>query len=136
MKRQAKLMIAIAAAILLIAAMIGAYFAFAPQTQEGAKTVVLEVVDNDGKTTSYEVHTDGEYLIDVMNEAKEQGLTFEGEEGQYGFTIYAVNGLTADFNVDSSYWSFYVNGEYCNFGVSEQPVADGDTFTIKYEVYQ
>lgn len=136
MKKQTKIIIAIAAAVILIAAMIGAYFAFAPKTQEGAKTVVLEVVDNDGKTTSYEVHTDGEYLIDVMNEAKELGLTFEGEEGQYGFTIYSVNGITADFNVDSSYWSFYVNGEYCNYGVSEQPVADGDTFTIKYEVYQ
>ncbi len=136
MKKQTKIIIAIVASVLLIAAMVGAYFAFAPKAEEGAKTVVIEVMDKDGEITTYEVHTDGEYLIDVMNDAKKLGLTFEGEEGQYGFTVHTVNGLKADFNVDSSYWSFYVNDEYCNFGVSEQPVADGDTFSIRYTVYK
>ena len=28
--------------------------------------------------------------------------------------------------------SFTVNGEYGNYGVSEQPVYDGDVFTIAY----
>ena len=27
---------------------------------------------------------------------------------------------------------FYVNDEYCNYGVSEQPVEDGDKFSIVY----
>ena len=26
----------------------------------------------------------------------------------------------------------YINGEYCNYGISEQPVADGDVFKIEY----
>ena len=136
MKKQTKIIIAVAAAVLLIAAMVGAYLAFSPKTQEGAKTVTLEVVDKDGETTTYEVHTDAEYLIDVMKDAKSQGFTYEGEEGQYGLTIHTINGLKADFNTDSAYWSFYINGEYCNYGVSEQPVADGDTFTIRYIIYQ
>jgi len=136
MKKQTKIIIAVAAAVVLIAAMVGAYFAFGPKTQEGAKTVIIEVIDKEEKTTTYEIHTDAEYLIDVMNEAKEQGFSFEGEDGQYGLTIHTVNGLKADFNVDSSYWGFYVNGEYCNYGVSEQPVADGDTFTIQYIIYK
>ena len=46
--------------------------------------------------------------------------------------INTVNGETADFNTDGAYWSFYVNGEYCNYGISEQPVEDGDAFQIIY----
>jgi len=62
-------------------------------------------------------------------------LTFEGTETEYGLTISAINGETADFNVDSAYWSFYVNDDYCNYGVSEQPVKDGDAFRIVYTVF-
>ena len=66
-----------------------------------------------------------------MNEAKEQGLTFSGTVGTYGFTVDTVNGVYTDFV--TAYWSFYVNGEYCMHGISEQPVKDGDVFQIKWE---
>lgn len=46
--------------------------------------------------------------------------------------VETVNGVTADWNVDQSYWAFYVNGEYCNYGIEEQPVANNDTFQIVY----
>ena len=46
--------------------------------------------------------------------------------------VKVVNGETADFNVDSAYWSVLVNGEYGNYGISQQPVHDGDVFTIAY----
>ena len=46
-----------------------------------------------------------------------------------------VNGVTADFNVDSAYWSVTVNGEYGIFGIDSQPVADGDAFQLIYTVY-
>ena len=68
-----------------------------------------------------------------MEEA--EGLTFDGYDSEFGFSITAINDITADFNVDSSYWGFYVNGEYCNYGISSQPVEDGDAFQIVYEVY-
>ena len=69
-------------------------------------------------------------------EQEENPLEFEGEEGEFGMSIMTVNGETADFNVDASYWSFYVNDEYCNYGVSEQPVEDRDAFAIVYTVYE
>ena len=50
-------------------------------------------------------------------------------------TIKSVNGEVADYDKDASYWSFYVNGEYCNYGVDSQPVKDGDAFLIQYETY-
>lgn len=118
----------------LIAACAFAYVKFKPQAVEGAKAVTIEVVDDEGTSVEYEVHTDAEYLLEAMEDA--EGLTFDGEDGDYGFTVYTVNDVTADFNTDGAYWSFYLNDEYCNYGVSEQPVNDGDEFMIKYEVFE
>ncbi len=117
----------------LVAGMIFAYSAFSEKPAEGTKEITIEVVDDKETSTLYEVKTDAEYLIGAMEEA--EGLTFGGSESEYGFTVSEINGITADFNVDSSYWAFYVNGEYCNYGISEQPVNDGDAFRIVYSTY-
>ena len=67
-----------------------------------------------------------------MEEAK--GLEFFGTESEYGLMVETINGVTPDYNVDGAYWSFYVNGAYCNYGIDSQPVEDGDAFVIKYEM--
>ncbi len=128
-----KHIIALLLAVVLVAGMILAYSAFSEKPTEGTKEVTIEVVDDKQISTLYEIKTDAEYLIGAMEDA--EGLTFDGSEGQYGFTVSEINGVIADFTADSSYWSFYVNGEYCNYGVSEQPVNDGDTFRIVYSSY-
>lgn len=128
-----KHIIALVLALILAAGMLFAYSAFGEKPTEGTKEIIIEVVDDKETSTVYEVKTDAEYLISAMEDA--EGLTFNGSEGQYGFTVSEVNGVTADFNVDSSYWAFYVNGEYCNYGISEQPVNDGDAFRIVYSTY-
>lgn len=96
----------------------------------GAKSITIEVVDNHGDSTMYDVRTDAEYLRQAMEEA--QGLEFSGSESEYGMMVDTVNGVTADWNVDQSYWGFFVNGEYCNYGIETQPVTDGDAFQIIY----
>ena len=80
----------------------------------------------------YEVQTDAEYLAQAMEEA--EGLEFEAEEGPYGLAVSSVNGEVASYEENASYWGFFVNGEYCNYGISEQPVNDGDAFQIIYTV--
>ena len=67
-----------------------------------------------------------------MEEA--EGLEFSGTESQYGLTVEVINGENTDFN-NGSYWSFYVNDTYCNYGIDTQPVLDGDAFKIVYTVY-
>ncbi|MEE0967314.1 MAG: DUF4430 domain-containing protein, partial [Bacilli bacterium] len=47
-----------------------------------------------------------------------------------------VNGVTADYNTDGAYWGFYVNEEYCNYGIDQQPVNDQDAFQIVYTIYE
>lgn len=97
---------------------------------EGSKSVTIEVVNKEKESTTYRLKTDAEYLRQVMEEA--EGLEFSGTESEYGMMVETVNGETADYAADSAYWSFYVNGEYCNYGIETQPVADGDAFSIVY----
>ena len=118
------------AIIALIAAMAFAFVTFREKPVEGSKTITIEVVDNNQQSKTYSVKTDAEYLRQAMDEA--EGLTYEGSEGPYGYSISAVNGIVADWNVDQSYWAFYVNDQYCNYGVDSQPVNDLDAFKIVY----
>lgn len=121
------------AAILLFVAVVaffGMYQSFAPQTTEGAKAITIQVVDDAQKLTEYSIRTDAEYLIDAMKDTPK--LTFSGYESQYGITLTAINGITADWEKDNAYWCVYVNGEMGNYGVSTQPVTDGDTFRFEY----
>ena len=120
----------IAAVIILavvVAAMAVIYMFMKPGTQSGSKTVTIQVIDSAGETASYTVRTDAQYLDQAMDEA--QGLSYETDEG--GMVI-TVNGETADYTADQAYWAFYVNGEYCSYGITQQPVADGDVFSIEY----
>lgn len=129
---KAKKILAVALVAVLVAALAIVYVAYSEKTTDGIKNLTIEVVLADETSTVYEVNTDGVYLIDAMNEA--EGLTYEGEEGIYGLSISTVNGIRADYTLDGAYWAFYVNGEYCNYGVSEQPAHDGDKFSIVYTI--
>lgn len=125
-----KKILGIGALVLLAGLMLVAYAAFSEKPVEGSKFVTLEVVDDAGATTVYEVHTDAEYLQQVMDAA--DGLTYGCTEGLYGASVHTVNGLRADYELDGAYWGFFVNGQYCNYGITQQPVADGDVFQILY----
>ena len=130
MKKNLKRILSAAAFALLVAVMAFVYVSFSAKPVAGSKAITITVVNSAAKETAYALKTDAEYLDQAMKEA--EGLTFSAYEGPYGMVITAVNGETADFNVDSAYWSVLVNGEYGNYGISQQPVHDGDVFTIAY----
>ena len=125
-----KTILIVVAAVLVVALMLGAYFLFREKATQGEKAITITVIDSTGKATVYELHTDALYLIQAMDEA--EGLTYEGEDGPYGMMISHINGEKAVYEEDNAYWGFNVNGSYCNYGVSEQPVNDGDAFEIVY----
>ncbi len=89
----------------------------------------FEVVDANGETTIFIVKTDkktvGEALLD-------EGL-IAGEESEYGLYVKQVNGITADYDVDQTYWAFYINGEYAATGVDSTNVEAGSTYSFKVE---
>lgn len=125
-----KIVIAVLVFALVAAALFGVYHFFGPKTAEGSKAVKIIVTDDQGESTEYDIKTDAEYLKQAMEEA--EGLEFAGEESDYGLMVNTVNDVTADYNENGAYWAFYVNGEYCNYGIGEQVVNDGDEFTIAY----
>ena len=125
-----KKVLAAAVLLLLVAALAAVYAAFGAKPVAGSKNVTISVVNSKAETTTYSLKTDAEYLRQAMDEA--EGLTYSGTEGAYGLMIDTVNGETADYSVDASYWSFNVNGEYCNYGIDQQPVNDGDAFSSVY----
>lgn len=129
-----KLIGGLVALVAVIAVFVALFVVFREKPVEGSKAIVIEVVNKNQETTTYELNTDAEYLRQAMEEA--EGLTFSGEEGPYGLSISTVNGERADYTLDGAYWSFYVNDEYCNYGVDTQPVLDGDTFAIVYTLAQ
>lgn len=136
-KKQGKKIVLAVAVLAVVAILFGViYTKFSPKASAGAKEIVLTVTDDKEETTTYTLNTDAEYLRQALEEAKAQGLTVEGTESEYGLVIETVNGLTADFNTDGAYWAIFVNGEYGNYGVDEQPVADKDTYALVYTAGQ
>lgn len=96
---------------------------------DGSVKITVIVVDADGNETDFVVNTDKETVGDAL---LEQNL-IEGEEGDYGLYVKTVNGITADYDTDQTYWAFYVNGEYASTGVDSTPVNEGDTYEFKVE---
>ncbi len=134
-----KKILGIVAIVVVIAALLGVYYAFREKPEnpnigpssDGAvtlngKEISIEVTDSKGENTLYELTTHAEYLKGAMDEA--EGLEYETADGM----VMVVGGERADYVQDGAYWAFYVNGEYCNYGISDQPVNDGDEFSIVY----
>ena len=73
-KQNKTLLLAVAVLVIAMAAFFMIHAVFTPPATEGAKTVTIEVVDNEEVSTSYELHTDALYLRQALEET--EGLTF------------------------------------------------------------
>lgn len=96
---------------------------------EGSRSFSFTVVDQDGKETQFEIHTDKETVGDALTELE----LIAGEEGDYGLYVKTVNNITVDYDTDGKYWAFYVNGEYAAAGVDSTPIAEGESYAFHVE---
>ena len=84
------------------------------------------MTDLEGNETTFEYTSDaasvGEALI-------AEGL-IEGHETEYGLYIDTVNGITADWDANQTYWAFYVNGEYATTGIDGTAIAADTTYSL------
>ncbi len=100
-----------------------------PNDRDTPVTFTLKVIDLDGNETTKVIETKkwtvGAALLD-------EGI-ISGEDGQYGMYIKSVNGITADFDKDGTYWAFYIGDEYAMTGVDKTDITDGATYTLKIE---
>lgn len=95
---------------------------------EGSKTVTI-VVEAEEKKITFTIHTDETILGDALLEHE----LIAGEDGEFGMYIKQVNGITADYDEDQTYWGFYQNGEYMMTGVDGAEFADGDQYELVRE---
>ncbi len=96
---------------------------------EGENQFTFKVVDKDGNETVFCVNTDKTLVGEALMEL---GL-IEGEEGDFGLYVKKVNGIVADYDVDQTYWAFYVNGEYAMSGVDTTEIENGAEYSFKVE---
>lgn len=94
---------------------------------EGAKTVTVKVIVED-KSVTFTVKSDAEMLGDAL---LAHGL-IAGEESAYGLYVKVVNGITADYDIDQSYWGFSKGGEEMMTGVDGTKFADGEAYELTY----
>lgn len=94
---------------------------------EGKNSFNFTVVDLEGNETAFIVKTDKEIVGEALVEL---GL-IEGDAGPYGLYVKKVNGITADYDKDKTYWGFYVDGDYAMSGVDTTKIEEGKVYTFK-----
>ncbi len=88
---------------------------------EGA-TILTVVVGAEEKEVTFTIKTDKK----TVGEALLEHELIKGADGMY--TV--VNGMTADYNVDQTYWAFYENDAYANQGMDTTNIAADVTYKL------
>ena len=125
-----KLILAALALVAVVALMLGIALTNRPETSQGDKAITVTVVHGDGTTKELEYHTDEEFLGAVL---LAEGLV-EGKDGPYGLEIHTVDGETASWEENQSYWALYVGEEYATTGADTTPIHHGDSFKLVYTI--
>lgn len=94
---------------------------------EGAKTVTVEVKVEE-QTVTFTINTDKKTVGEALIENK----LIEGDQGAFGIYIKKVNGITADYDIDQSYWAFYINGEMAMTGVDLTDIDENAIYRLEY----
>lgn len=116
--------------IIVIIALLAGYFVIQSKNkaQQGAKTVTIIVVQEDGKETKHVCHTDAENLEDLFAETD----FVTGEQGPYGLYITDVDGVHAKYEETGTYWGMKKDGVDLMTGAKDTLIADGETYQLVY----
>ena len=96
---------------------------------EGQNSFDFTVTDKDGNSTAYIIRTDKT----IVGEALQELGLISGDEGEFGLYVKTVNGITADYDIDGTYWAFYINDEYAVTGVDATEITAGDVYSFRIE---
>ena len=118
-----------AAAALVVLAVIFTlvYQTFRPKGAAGDKEITVQVVYEDGSSKDFVYRTDAEYLGEVL---KAESLV-EGNEGEFGLYILAVDGVTVDES-KQQWWKLTEGGEMSNYSADQLPIQDGGRYELTF----
>ena len=120
----------IIAAVLFIALVAGAYFAWnalKPKAVAGDKTVEVVITHGDGSEKTFSISTDA----DTLRAALDQESLVSGEESEFGLYIKTVDGETVD-EAQQQWWNLTKDGEMLMTGVEGIMIADGDHYELTF----
>ena len=117
-----KTWIAVIVLVLLAAVLLSAYILLKPQPEEGLKKIEVEVIHGDGKTVTYEIETQAEFLYDAM---REKGIVGELDDG----FVSEVDGITADGSAQQ-WWCFSDRDVELPCGAAQYPICDGGHYEV------
>ena len=122
-----KTVLAVIALVAVIAIFAGVYFATRPEAAQGAKAITVTVIHADGSSKDFQYRTDAEKLGAFL---EEKGLIDSqgADEGMF----HTVDGEKADWNVNQSYWAFYLGEDYAMTGIYDTPITDGAVYKLVY----
>ena len=122
-----KLVLAVVALALVIAAFVGVYLATRPEVQTGGKAFTVVVIHADGSEKTFEYRTDAEKLGAFL---EEKGLI--ASQGADTGMFHTVDGEKADWNINKSYWALYEGDAYANQGIYDTNIVDGAVYKLVY----
>lgn len=122
---------AITGFVLLLIVVFSVWYFNRPDAVDGSKTITLEVIHGDGSTASFTVSSEAENLRDALEQV--DGL-IEGEESAYGLMVNTVDGETADYARDQSWWCLTKGGEWIDTGVDTTMISDGEHYEFTYTI--
>jgi hypothetical protein len=100
-----------------------------PDSTAGEKTFTLTVIHGDGSEKVFTITSTQEFLADALLD--EELIVESNSPGMYT----TVDGETADYSVDQSYWAFYVGDEYAMAGMNDTPIVQDGEYKLAYTVY-
>lgn len=97
------------------------------QLGNGEKKLEVEVKAED-KSVLFTIHTNKGTLADALTELE----LISGDDSEYGLYIKQVNGITADFDINKSYWSISKDGSPLAQGADSVKITDGEHYEFTY----
>ena len=95
----------------------------------GEKSFAFQVTDKEENTISVTVCTNAETVGEALSELS----IIAGDESEFGLYVKTINGITADYDVDGSYWAFYIDGEYAMTGVDATEINEEAVYSFAIE---
>ena len=123
-----KTLIAVIAAVLVVALLAGIYLMARPAATQGEKTFTLTVVHSEG-SKEFTIRTDEEYLAPALIA---EGII--NDEGVQTGMYFTVDGETASWEENQSYWAIYVGDDYATVGLNDLIVEDGGVYKLEYTI--
>lgn len=124
-KNTKKIVISLAALLVMIAALACVYRFTREAAAQGPKSITVDVIHKDGSLKTFAYDTEREYLGEVLTDEN----LVSGETGAFGLFITTVDGETAD-ETDQEWWCITRDGERLDTSVDQTPIADGEKYEL------